>query len=162
MIKLFKKWISNYKEYRINKQEEHSKKIVEEEIELKKFIKEDLDNKELVSIKKQVEDYIYFNGVNFTRDFEFLINIIEYYISMHMELNGLLLGTIAISTSNDEFRLSVADYSLKIFNRLSLFQKELLYMYLKDEDELLDFIISRIYKVIGTYEIIKNNSLSKK
>jgi hypothetical protein len=35
-------------------------------------------------------------------------------------------------------------------------------MYLKNEDELLDFIISRIYKTIGTYEIIKNKALNKK
>ena len=81
---------------------------------------------------------------------------------MHIEVNALILGTVNISTSDEEFKLSVAEYSLKIFNRLSLFQKELLYMYLKDEDELLDFIISRIYKVIGTYEIIKNNTLTKK
>ena len=151
MLNYIKNLINNYKENKQLKLLEH-----------KKLHQEELDYKELLNTKKQVEDYIYFNGVNFTRDFEFLINIIEYYISMHIEVNALILGTVNISTSDEEFKLSVAEYSLKIFNRLSLFQKELLYMYLKDEDELLDFIISRIYKVIGTYEIIKNNTLTKK
>ena len=151
MLNYIKNLINSYKENKQLKLLEH-RKLYQEEIEYK----------ELLNTKKQVEDYIYFNGVNFTRDFEFLINIIEYYISMHIEVNALILGTLNISTSDEEFKLSVAEYSLKIFNRLSLFQKELLYMYLKDEDELLDFIISRIYKVIGTYEIIKNNTLTKK
>ena len=151
MFKYLKNLINNYKENKQLKLLEH-----------RKLQQEELEYKELLNTKKQVEDYIYFNGVNFTRDFEFLINIIEYYISMHIEVNALILGTVNISTSDEEFKLSVAEYSLKIFNRLSLFQKELLYMYLKDEDELLDFIISRIYKVIGTYEIIKNNTLTKK
>lgn len=151
MFKYLKNLINNYKENKQIKLLEH-----------RKLYQEKLEYQELLNTKKQVEDYIYFNGVNFTRDFEFLINIIEYYISMHIEVNALILGTVNISTSDEEFKLSVAEYSLKIFNRLSLFQKELLYIYLKDEDELLDFIISRIYKVIGTYEIIKNNTLTKK
>jgi hypothetical protein len=151
MINYFKNLINTYKENKQLKLLEH-----------RKLQQEELEHQELLHTKKQVEDYIYFNGVNFTRDFEFLINIIEYYISMHIEVNALILGAVNISTSDEEFKLSVAEYSLKIFNRLSLFQKELLYMYLKDEDELLDFIISRIYKVIGTYEIIKNNTLTKK
>lgn len=151
MLNYFKNLINSYKENKQLKLLEH-----------RKLQQEELEYQELLNTKKQVEDYIYFNGVNFTRDFEFLINIIEYYISMHIEVNALILGTVNISTSDEEFKLSVAEYSLKIFNRLSLFQKELLYMYLKDEDELLDFIISRIYKIIGTYEIIKNNTLTKK
>jgi hypothetical protein len=151
MFKYLKNLINSYKQNKEIKLLEH-----------RKLQQEELEYQELLNTKKQVEDYIYFNGVNFTRDFEFLINIIEYYISMHIEVNALILGTINIITSDEEFKLSVAEYSLKIFNRLSIFQKELLYKYLKDEDELLDFIISRIYKVIGTYEIIKNNTLTKK
>ncbi len=151
MLNYIKNLINNYKENKQLKLLEH-----------RKLQQEELEYRELLNTKKQVEDYIYFNGVNFTRDFEFLINIIEYYISMHIELNALILGTVNISTSDEEFKLSVAEYSLKIFNRLSLFKRELLYMYLKNEDELLDFIISRIYKTIGTYEIIKNKALNKK
>ena len=151
MFNYFKNLINTYKQNKEQKLLEH-----------RKLQQEELEHQELLHTKKQVEDYVYFNGVNFTRDFEFLINIIEYYISMHMELNALLIGNLAITSTDEEFKVSVADYSLKIFNRLSLFQKELLYMYLKDEDELLDFIISRIYKVIGTYEIIKNKALNKK
>ena len=151
MFNYFKNLINTYKQNKEQKLLEH-----------RKLQQEELEHQELLHTKKQVEDYVYFNGVNFTRDFEFLINIIEYYISMHIEVNALILGTVNISTSDEEFKLSVSEYSLKIFNRLSLFQKELLYMYLKDEDELLDFIISRIYKVIGTYEIIKNKALNKK
>ena len=151
MFKYLKNLINSYKQNKEIKLLEH-----------RKLQQEELEYQELLNTKKQVEDYIYFNGVNFTRDFEFLINIIEYYISMHIEVNALILGTINIITSDEEFKLSVAEYSLKIFNRLSIFQKELLYKYLKDEDELLDFIISRIYKTIGTYEIIKNKALNKK
>lgn len=151
MLNYLKKLINTYKQNKELKLLEH-----------RKLQQEELEHQELLHTKKQVEDYVYFNGVNFTRDFEFLINIIEYYISMHMELNALLIGNLAITSTDEEFKVSVADYSLKIFNRLSLFQRELLYMYLKDEDELLDFIISRIYKTIGTYEIIKNKALNKK
>jgi len=151
MFKYLKNLINTYKQNKELKLLEH-----------RKLQQEELKYQELLHTKKQVEDYVYFNGVNFTRDFEFLINIIEYYISMHMELNALLIGNLAITSTDEEFKISVADYSLKIFNRLSLFQRELLYMYLKDEDELLDFIISRIYKTIGTYEIIKNKALNKK
>ena len=151
MFNYFKNLINTYKQNKEQKLLEH-----------RKLQQEELEHQELLHTKKQVEDYVYFNGVNFTRDFEFLINIIEYYISMHMELNALLIGNLAITSTDEEFKVSVADYSLKIFNRLSLFQRELLYMYLKDEDELLDFIISRIYKTIGTYEIIKNKALTKK